>query len=417
MSTTNICYNSELVAGFLNVRPHNIWKVNKVKIGQAPKLALTFLLLFQVVSIVIAPAGHYYQITSFGTIVYETLPLHVEGRLLKDPFNNTVYLRGIAKPRFAEDPTGCWAMSGEVGDGAGWMNWRSAAVAANLDAMLEWGANVVRINTCVEYWKFDVDNHRQHIKDLAQMCSERGMYLIYCAWNIQGGDSQFISGILPYPPHHSRTHIIANEQEFVDYWVSVAEELKDYPNVIFEIWNEAGGEMQSSVSERDHYFDVVVDVIIGIRNVTDHLCLAQWGYGAGPSFNLQVWLEDLKNDWIDASNLTNVAYVTHLYDDMYGGSGSSYEQVKARLQSDKIEWAVATLQVPLIITETSADVRYGYEQAWSNALTILNEWNISYTGWWWRQNAYALLQDDQPWIPGPTLIGQILIDSIAAGQD
>lgn len=386
-----------------------------MKMRTFPKLAAVILLFIQGVNLIVtASQSKIFMVRSSGIIMYSTLPLHVDEELLKDSFNNTVYLRGIAKPRFCEDPTGCWALLGEVGDGAGFYNWRPEAVEANLDAMLEWGANVVRINTCVEYWKFDVDSHRQHIRDLAEMCLARGIYLVYCPWNIKGGDNQYTSGILPYPPYHTRTDIIANEQEFVDYWLTVAQELKDYPNVIYEIWNEAGGSVQNNVSARNHYFDVVVNVTKTIRQVTDQLCIVQWGFGAGPGFPLQFWLSDLKNDWMDANNLTNVAYVTHLYNEMYGGGGSSYDQVKIQLQSDGIEWAISTLQVPLVITETSA--YSGYEQAWNNTLAILNEWGVNYVGWWWRQTGYALIRNDMPWIPEPTLIGQMLINGMKEGQ-
>jgi hypothetical protein len=51
--------------------------------------------------------------------------------------------------------------------------------------------------------------------------------------------------------------------------------------------------------------------------------------------------------------------------------------------------------------------------AFQNALTIFNEWDIGYIGFWWRETGvYRLLQNGKPWVPPPTESGEILIEVI-----
>jgi len=89
-------------------------------------------------------------IRSSGRIVIIS-PLHVEGKYIKNAFNQTIYLRGVNKAEFADDPDGVWMGS---------TMWNNNNVKAELDAMKSWGVNTVRCHFSVELWKYDIGRSR-----------------------------------------------------------------------------------------------------------------------------------------------------------------------------------------------------------------------------------------------------------------
>ena len=393
-------------------------------------LSLTPTLSFPVSNVIIRNSG------SIGTIS----PLHVEGKYIKDSFGNTVYLRGVNKAEFADAPGGIW-MGKKVTD---FSQWNVADVKAELDAMKSWGCNVVRCHQAVSCWKFNEGNHRQIMKDFLSLTAERGMYVIYDMFCLKTYPESYIHS-LPYPPYQNPEHpqidVIASEDEFVDYWRSVATELKDYPNVIFELWNEP------------HYHPDYTDEIVfaswtsvaqrcidAIRAAgVNQLIIFQWGYGvyANLDFGGGAGLE-----WILEANLTdstgNLVYSTHIYR-IYSGCGVysiqeskdhwnssyawDYNEIKRAFQIERIDWVGDTLNVPLIIGETGCDLAWTDTElehelvAWNNTLTIFNEWELHYTAFWWRNSGiFRLLKYGDPWIPPPSTGGEILINALKSQE-
>ena len=373
-------------------------------------------------------------IESSGKIV-AICPLHVEGRYIRNSLNQTVILRGVNKVEFADDPDGVWM---------GNTMWKDENVAAELDAVKSWGINVIRCHMSVEAWKYNIGPNSGHrassycaisakeaIKRFLTMAAERGIYVILDGYTVRGYWTGGDQDPLPYPPYQTSinaSEVIANETEFIDWWVSIARELKSYPNVLFELWNEPHGNETVKAS----WGSVAQQCINAIRSQgAQQIIIFQWGYG--------VWA-GLANgggegvEWILDFNLTdpsgNIMYSTHVYR-IYGGCGLwqtleeekgtpygyLYDDVKRAFQIEKLDWVNNTLNKPLFIGETGCDLALTGDElqrelmAWNNTLTIFNEWEIHYAAFWWREIGVFPLHHGPPNF-NPTESGQILKEAL-----
>lgn len=384
-------------------------------------------------------------------IIATILPLHVEGRYIKNSLNQTVILRGVNKPEMVDDPDGIWM---------GQQHWTDENVKAELDAMKGWGINVIRCHISVELWKYDIGpdsghpasewcaiSAREAIKRLLTFTAESGIYVILdpysvrCYWT--GGDQDY----LPWPPYQrspNASEIIGSVDEFVEWWRSVARELKDYPNVMFDIWNEPNPPMNAW----QEWLDGAQQCITAIREEGfTGIIFFEWRTGAfcnivlnddnsdfplgHPSngFHLHHWLEEAVNTLKDP--VKNLAFDVHLY--RLGGSFKfindelvqywndtvawNYTQIKMALEYMGWKWAGDVLNVPLICGETGCALSWTGELleheliAWNNILSIFNEWDIHYTAFWWREIGQFRLHHGPPNFE-PTESGQILLNML-----
>ena len=335
-------------------------------------------------------------------------PLHVEGPLIKDSNGKTVVLRGVNKVQFADDPDGSW-----MGD----TFWKEANVVAELDAMKGWGANVIRCHQAIDNWKNNLDQpysalpHRTAIKEFLSLAAARGMYVVYDGFTVRNYYNGQTQDPLPYPPYQTSTGastVIASEEDFVDWWVSVASELKGYNNVIFELWNEPYGDY--SQTAKQSWFSVSQQCINAIRSTgATQLIVLQWNLGCAVNLNFpETPLESLY--WINEANINdplgNIVYSTHLYRD-YGHIHYSTPTRYNVWELNDIDRGLSSMgyydmasKYPLFIGEfganvitTGTDLDHEY-QFFDNALTLLNQHGISYVGFWWRTfGTYAMLND------------------------
>jgi hypothetical protein len=345
--------------------------------------------------------------------VLAVLPLHVEGRYIKNSLGQIIYLRGINKHGFEAYPGGAW----QTPDGQYlWGTFDESVVSANLDAMKSWGLNTVRSYATAEFWVNDTSNHRQTIKRYAELLAARGMYLIYTFWRADAdADQQF-----PFP-----SETLPNRTAFVDLWRSVASELKSYPNVIFSLWNEP------DIGNLTDWDFAVQECINAIRDAGAYnLIIVQrdaFGYNLNeplppvdepPASGSTMW-------WVAGKSysdpLGNLVYEFHVYrggihkfvndtridcweyDDLANGYGNYC----------LLNYVLNTLNKPVICGEigpnmwaTGEELQYELE-FYNNSLAIFNEWGVHYTAfWWWPTWRYAHL------IPGPNYqpnqAGQIL---------
>ncbi len=374
-------------------------------------------------SITASPASNVI-IKSSGTIA-TALPLHVEGRYIKNSLGQTVLLRGVNQAGMLDDPDGWWnPEGGTIYSGLG--NWNPDAVKYNLDCMKEWNVNVLRLLLTVEWWKTNESNYRQHVKDTIAWAGERRIYVLIVFWNVKGNGDQ---DPLPFPPYSlsgSET-TIANVNDFVDNWHSVAQELSSYPNVLFELWNEPHGDPFA----RQAWFDATQDCITSIRSTgSQQIIVVQWDYGIWvnldyPSspYSSMNWVENYPlND-----PLGNIVFSMHMY------RGNIHSTVPERVNSWEyddlkeghelcfVPHVLYNLSKPILIGEIGADMWCTGEELehelayYNNSLTIYNEWEIGYIGWVWTVPAHmrhGLLQNDH-WCPPPTQSGEILIAKIA----
>jgi len=381
---------------------------------------------FFTVSSITALSSNKVLIKSSGTIA-TTLPLHVEGRYTKNSLGQTVLLRGVNQEGMLDDPNGWWnPEGGNIYSGYG--RWNPDAVEYNLDCMKEWNVNVLRLLLTVEWWKNDESNYRQHVKDTIGWAGERGIYVLVVFWNIQGNGAP---DALPIPNYSldGSEDIVSSNAEFKEICLSVVQELGDYPNFMFEFWNEPRGDSNA----REEWLTLVQDTITEIRQYSDCLIIVQWGYGIGVNLSTgNTGGEDLT--WIEEHPLTdstgNLVYSIHAYRgdfritmpewiDCY-----EYDDLVEGYTATSVYHVIEDLNKCVIVGEIGANMWWTGEELeheltfYENSLQIYNELEIGYIAWIWTVPAHmqhGLLQSEN-WCPPPTQSGEILISKIAEGQ-
>ncbi|MEM2143740.1 MAG: cellulase family glycosylhydrolase [Candidatus Jordarchaeaceae archaeon] len=331
-----------------------------------------------------------------GYIGYSSIsPLHVEGNKIKDSAGNIVNLRGVNKVEFADDPDGIWM---------GNTMWSDVNVKAELDIMKSWGINVIRCHLAVEHWKYNMNqpyaaiNHREAIKRLLLFAAERGIYVILDGYRVtnywNGGDQD----PLPYPPYQTSqgaSSIISSVQDFINWWVSIASELKSYNNVIFELWNEPYGDQNAFQS----WVSVSQQCINAIRAAgATQLIVFQWDMAAWVNLNFPNNANDLI--WVYTAGLTdplgNIVYSTHVYrfHNHIHYSLPTYLQAWNYTDIDRafqyMKYYEIAQNYPLFIGEIGAAMTYTgteleRELAFlNNSLSLFGQRGISYAVFWWR---------------------------------
>ncbi|MEM2704709.1 MAG: cellulase family glycosylhydrolase, partial [Candidatus Bathyarchaeia archaeon] len=79
------------------------------------------------------------------------------------------------------------------------------------------------------------------LRRVAQFAAEKGIYVIFGGYSVRSYWSGADQDALPFPPYQksvNASEIIASKEEFAEWWGMLAREFKNYPNVIFELWNE-----------------------------------------------------------------------------------------------------------------------------------------------------------------------------------
>lgn len=388
-----------------------------------------------------------------GKIVYtySARPLHVDGTLIKDDLGNVIHLRGTTHYGFEQYPSG--------GHWAGqffrtYEDWDIDAYRLELDEMRSWGINVVRFTIAIDLWKFNTESHQEIIKALLTEMAEREMYMIYAPTLIASRGTGDVGGALPYPPYQysDATHIIADKSDFVNFWTSVASELKDHPNVIFEFWNEPGygsvGEAQRILAFNS-WSDTTQQCIDAVRATgATQLIIVQWRHSS--SINLDYpppedptpnsdfivpppWGGTVDWAWYISANdpLGNIIYSTHIYRH-HGSFHRQTGSIENRIQLWEHNDIVTCLELmklkklaqihPVIIGEigcdmdcildpakgrTDPDVQHELA-AFDSALSIFNEWGLHWCSWWWHDHTWSRQHSGFPNYT-PNAVGEIVI--------
>ncbi|MHA1833535.1 MAG: glycoside hydrolase family 5 protein, partial [Candidatus Baldrarchaeia archaeon] len=275
-----------------------------------PKVHMTFLIMGILIGNTIflrvfSTRDRLWVISSSGAIL-RISPLHVENGQFKDIFGNTVYLRGVVRDGFVTSCTGFWQPEGGSPT-SGYATWSEDAVRVHMQQLKDLNMNVMRWLLNIEWWIYDMNtsldgsttnrHYRECIKDAIRIAGEYGIYIILCPYQVRVGPQP--KG--PYPPYSNEgdEEIIPDEDSFVQFWVNLASEVKSFPNVIYEVFNEPSGMGAST------WFGTVQKVIDAIRGIgDDHIILAQYGYCGG------FYIEEFKslND-----PTGNIGYANHIY--------------------------------------------------------------------------------------------------------
>ncbi len=359
-------------------------------------------------------------ISSSGTISQITgiSPLHVDGANIKDTSGNIVALRGVNKHGFEDDPAGSWQ---RTDGGVTYGSFDASIVTDNFEAMRSWGINCVRMYSTVEFWVDNTGNHRQIVKDTAKLAAEQGIYLVYSFWHITK-DSNMPDA--PYLPYCENNDYLSSTSDFVALWKSIAMELKDYPNIIFELWNEPRGDQQT-------WFNTAQQCINAIRETgATNLITVEWHWGMDA--NLSYPNSPLGTlSWITQYPLTdstaNIIYSVHNYrGDIYYSDTTprlnsyNYSDLQSGFTFALYNYTTSILKKPLIVGEIGANMwqtgaEYQHELDYlRNSLTIFNGWGLNYCGfWWWPTGQYALLKSGPNYQPNDA--GAILKSAISIG--
>lgn len=351
----------------------------------------------------------------------QTLPLHVEGRYIKDGYGGTVTLVGVNQEGFLDSANGWWNPEGG-GYTSGLGIWNPDAVKYNLDSMKSWGCNVLRLHTKIQWWLENTDEYQQHLRDVITWAGERGIYVIFEPYSVMDA-TQYP---LPFPPYIPAGHeaVIPSEQAFVDYWASVANELRDLPNVLFELYNEP----HYNGGAKEAWFRVAQDCIAAIRATgADQIIIVQWGYGIWCNLD---YANGAKMDWVEAYPLSdplgNIVYSFHNYRSDFHRTVPTrvnvweYDDIKEALQICLVDYVLNTLNKPVLCGEIGANMWETGEGLtrelayFNNSLTIYNEWEMSYIAWVWTVTAHmrhGLLQNAL-WLPPPNAAGTVLINAM-----
>jgi hypothetical protein len=219
----------------------------------------------------------------------------------------------------------------------------------------------------------------------------------------------------PFQPTYNWT-----VQDFVNFWVNVSLTLKNYPNVIYCLFDEPTTPSGYTIWD---YFNACNQTINAIRaNGDDNIILIHWSYCDSRVKYVKLW--------IDAGYPThNIVFSKHIYryHGTFDGNPNSpvdIEYIKAKLnytdfnENYGYKYIMDTYNVPIWVSAIGAyngatdDSEYVY--LW-NTLEVLNEWEIGYvlyncgrtnTIWTGLQNPEGEL-----WSV-PNRIGQALIDAI-----
>ncbi|MDM4762048.1 cellulase family glycosylhydrolase [Galbitalea sp. SE-J8] len=153
-------------------------------------------------------------------------PLHVSGNRIVDAQGHTVVLRGVARPSME------WMCGQNRGISEGPLD------DASVQAMLAWDVNVVRLHLNEHCWlgaedilpQYSGQNYRSVVTDYVDKLQAAGLYVILdMHWSAPG-----------YMPSNTQQKM-ADADHALDFWTSVATTFKDYPSLIFDLFNEPQG--------------------------------------------------------------------------------------------------------------------------------------------------------------------------------
>ncbi len=397
----------------------------------------------------------------FSSTTPESLELHTSGNQILDANNTEVYLKGMGLAGYAPDLY-FWGPGGIDAWGDQWIISNETMDQTFQCLQQEWGVNMIRVFILPEWFLQDnivpaqVDpssypgyttpiSTRNYLQALCQRAAVYNIYVDIVPYQLTACSGSFESDPYLTPNQggaqgtpfswndEQATDYIAStglsEQQFWNYfWTTMADTFKDYPNAIFEAWNEPqpGYDTDPVSTGYMTYLQTMYDAIRS--NGSTNLIFMQWhmgwfpnGYGHDLSWASQIW------DEID--NPSNLVFTTHLYyyapSDLtpFWGTDCTTSSVTSQLQA-----GIATMGVsaPLVFNEAgsclgvSNDVQQDYYW-WSSVCQASANVCSGLTGYYWLSDeglggvflGETLLagawQTGTP-SPPPNEMGQIFID-------
>jgi aryl-phospho-beta-D-glucosidase BglC (GH1 family) len=300
----------------------------------------------------------------FTSVTPPTLSaLHTSGRTILDVNGKVVVLKGFCVPA-----------SGD--------NWyyRKGTHTADSDfaAIHALGANCVRyaIN---DNWFAPVDyiyssDNSITCDDLVDFAANHGLYIILDMHYYKGEGS----GSLP-----------TNIQDWINTWIAIAQRYKNSPNVLFELFNEPGGDFNSWRNAAQSCLDAIRNT--GAENI---VLIDGFNLPSGGGANE---LLAFNGNWLQNETRTgyarNVIYTVHQYVTGYGASPpSTISALESWFRTKGWDLPLTQAVAPVLVGEfnvqhgDSRDANYDGDTAlavFDNFMKVFDNWGVSYTAWCW----------------------------------
>ena len=310
------------------------------------------------------------------------LPLSAIGHDLYDAFGNKIYFRGLGRANGNDSPVGDWyGPGGSYWDGSQW-DYDFEHLAQRMDATLQamrvtYKCNMVREFLPVNWWWEDsidtskyqwfpkaTTSYRNYKELLVQRALLQGMYVDFCPYSFRswqdgdGGGTAPAAAAMDTNGMAVMDAIDSSDPTYTTawrlWWTSVVQKLGNYPNVIFEIWNEPNGD--SLV--KTQYFNHCVEMYKTIRGLGNtNLILMQWRLCGVPGWQEELtWIPDLYQRIANAVGgaPTNLAFTFHAYRYTWNLQwGTNYSTILSQIQAPNWipQTRSATVNVPVICNE------------------------------------------------------------------
>lgn len=369
-------------------------------------------------------------------------PLHVEGNLIKDDTGKTVHLHGINWHGWEDHPYGHLV---DQNGAIRYNMWDVTIARQMLDGLVAWGVNCIRIHSSVSIWKGNYGNVQTNFQTLLTECLGRGIYVILDFYDVGYYNVGGTYDPVPWRPTNPdvamsdvtgysrvtwarQADVIPDIASFATFWEMIGNLLKNYPNIIFEFWNEPNpAPGQDATQAITDWFNATQQCINAVRSAgAPQLILTQWGYGVAyyPGqplrYSIIPWVNDYASKLSDPQG--NIVISTHCYRP-YDGFGRWIFTDNHRgytiadiTEAFTDEFLPVAQTYPLIIGEIGANNSasdYANEMtAFRNAFDILGQNGVHYAAFWWfPQGVRALLSGPNY---APTVAGLQLIQAIQA---
>jgi hypothetical protein len=197
-----------------------------------------------------------------------------------------------------------------------------------------------------------------------------------------------------------------NEAGFWNWlWTDMGNTFKDYPNVIFDAWNEPNVGLDNDAIPSG-FMTYLQTMYTAIRSTgSTNLIMMQWHMGWFPNGygNDLSWVKQIDN----TIHPTNVVYTTHFYyyapSDLTSYWATDYAGLKAQVQTAVNSMGIVA---PLVINEEGSCLAYSSNQArdvtwWTNLLQVQYDLGIGAGAYYWLSDAGL----------GPIYAGETMLSS------
>ena len=312
--------------------------------------------------------------------------LHTSGHAIMDSNGNLVYFRGVGRAGDLDSLSGTWGGRGQnVFDyGEKWQT-DVCVLRQKMDETFAcyrdvWKVNLIRILVPVDWWWADninpaqlygvgpdqVMSYRSYVELVVEEAAKYGVYVDLCPYevlnyHVSGDIWNGIPGSLGTASlAYMHTINVDEMQAWRMWWTSVVNKLGQYPNVIFEMWNEPADGSNTAVSlEASAYFNYTIEMYKAIRAKGNlNLIFMQWHAGLIPDETELDWVPQLYNQLKDSvgSTPSNIAFTTHPYRHAPYPNlewATTYAGIKAQLNMPNMVPATRSngIDVPLVFNE------------------------------------------------------------------